>query len=119
MNAGRFSNTAQWAPDGIVIDQEPGLAIFRIVQEALTNVARHANATQMDISVRKEDGEVVLEIRDNGKGISKEQLCAIESIGILGISERAHLLGGTLSVIGDPGKGTVVRVRRSVFAGLR
>jgi signal transduction histidine kinase len=95
----------------ITLDQERDTAIFRIVQETLTNVARHANATQVDVLLKIDDGEVTLEVRDNGRGITDEQLAAGKSLGILGMRERAHLLGGTLSVIGVPGKGTVVRVR--------
>jgi len=95
----------------IVIDQEVATALFRILQESLTNVARHANATQANVRLAKLDGSLALEIHDNGKGISEEQLSADSSLGILGMRERALLLGGELAITGAPGKGTTVRIR--------
>jgi signal transduction histidine kinase len=76
----------------------------------LTNVARHADATQVDVRLGKENGNLILEVRDNGKGISDEQLSAKRSLGILGMRERVLLLGGTLTISGAPGEGTTVRV---------
>jgi len=66
--------------------------------------------TQVDVRLSKENGDVILEIRDNGQGISEEQLSAKTSLGILGMRERVLLLGGTLTIVGSPGKGTIVRV---------
>jgi PAS domain S-box-containing protein len=98
-------------PDDIVIDQECATAVFRIFQETLTNVARHANAAAVDVRLAKEDGSLTLEARDNGKGVSEEQLLAGSSLGILGMRERALLLGGELTITGALGKGTTLRVR--------
>ena len=95
---------------GHSVDLERATAIFRIFQETLTNVARHADATQMDVRLGKENGDVILEICDNGRGITEEQLSAKTSLGILGMRERVLLLGGTLTISGAPGKGTIVRV---------
>ena len=99
-------------PEGqIAIDPERATAIFRIFQETLTNIARHANATEVDIRLSKDGGDIVLEVRDNGRGISDEQLSAGESFGILGMRERALLAGGDLIISGATGKGTLVRLR--------
>ena len=98
-------------PDAdIALDPERATALFRIFQETLTNVARHADATQVDVRLGKENGDLILEVRDNGQGISEEQLSATTSLGILGMRERVLLLGGTLTIRGTPGKGTIVRV---------
>jgi PAS domain S-box-containing protein len=94
----------------IVTDREQSTAIFRIFQETLTNVARHANATQVDVRLSEYDGYIELEVRDNGRGIAKEQL-SDGGLGILGMRERAILLGGDFTIEGAPGKGTLVRVR--------
>ena len=64
----------------------------------------------MDVRLSKENGNLVLKVRDNGKGISQEQLSAEASLGILGMRERVLLLGGTLAISGIPGSGTTVRV---------
>jgi len=92
------------------VDAERTTALFRILQEALTNIARHAGATQVSIHLSEERGHLALEVRDNGRGIGEGQLRASGSLGILGMRERAMLLGGEF-FIGDPGGGTVVRVR--------
>jgi signal transduction histidine kinase len=96
--------------EDLVIDRESATAIFRILQETLTNVSRHAEATQVEVRIGKEGGGFILEVRDNGKGISEEQLSAGTSLGILGLRERVLLLGGALTIRGTPGKGTTVRV---------
>jgi signal transduction histidine kinase len=92
------------------IDAERATALFRILQETLTNIARHAGATQVTIGLSQESGYAALEVRDNGRGIGENQLSAPGSLGILGMRERALLLGGEF-FIGSPGKGTTVRVR--------
>jgi PAS domain S-box-containing protein len=97
--------------EDIAIDQERATALFRIFQETLTNVVRHANATVVSVRLAKEDNNLTLRVHDNGKGVSEEQLSAGSSLGILGIRERALLLGGELTITGDPGEGTTVRVR--------
>jgi PAS domain S-box-containing protein len=93
------------------IDAERATALFRIFQETLTNIARHAGATAVRVALSLESGNVSLEVRDNGRGISEDQLAASGSLGILGMRERALLLGGEFSIAGDPGTGAIVRVR--------
>lgn len=98
-------------PEINILDQEYSTAIFRILQETLTNVARHSQARNVYISMREEGGEVVLEVRDNGKGITERQSSHPKSFGLMGIRERAHVLGGKATINGIPGKGTTVTVR--------
>jgi signal transduction histidine kinase len=97
--------------DDVVIDEDRATALFRIFQETLTNVARHANASEVNVRLADEDGNLTLKVHDNGKGVSEEQLSAGSSLGILGMRERALLLGGELTIAGALGAGTTVRVR--------
>ena len=98
-------------PACIAIDPERATALFRIFQETLTNVARHANATEVRVQLARDDGNLTLEVHDNGRGLGEEELSAGGSLGILGMRERALLLGGEFNITGAPGKGTTVRVR--------
>jgi signal transduction histidine kinase len=84
------------------------MAIFRIFQEALTNVGRHAHATAVDVSLSFESGNLVLEVRDNGEGILESALLDPKSLGLLGMKERALAFGGRVNVVGNPGSGTSV-----------
>ena len=95
-------------PQEIVLDQAISIAVFRVVQEALTNVTRHADATGVEVSLKKEDGLVTMEVRDDGHGISKEHLLDPKSFGLIGMRERVHSFGGRLTIRGNPGEGTVV-----------
>jgi signal transduction histidine kinase len=88
----------------------PATAFFRIFQEALTNVARHAGATLVEIEFRVDGSNGRLDIRDNGKGMSGVELATPQSLGLLGMQERARALGGCVSFAPRPGGGTVVRV---------
>ncbi len=83
-------------------------AIFRIFQEALTNVARHAAATGLEARFREEPGRFVLEVEDNGQGIRPEQVENPHSLGLLGMTERARQLGGVFAIRPGPQGGTVV-----------
>lgn len=91
-------------------------ALFRITQEAMTNVARHAEADRIDISVTYADGTLELHITDNGRGIEPDRLAGTASLGLLGMRERATMVGGVLDISGEPGKGTRVHVRLPVNA---
>jgi PAS domain S-box-containing protein len=97
--------------DDVDIDPGCATALFRILQETLTNVARHANATEVNVRLAQEGGNLALEVHDNGIGISEEQLSAANSLGILGMRERALLLGGEFTISGAGGKGTTVIAR--------
>lgn len=101
----------------VSLDRSVSTAIFRIFQEALTNVARHASATHVEATLEYVAGGVVLRVRDDGKGIAPEAVNSLSALGLLGIRERAHRLGGTAS-IGPAGQGgTVVSVRVPVEPG--
>jgi len=96
---------------GVQVAREPGTALFRIFQETLTNVARHAGATQVTASLRAEGGAIVLEIRDNGRGVTADEVRHSKSLGLLGMRERAKMLGGEFRIAGEPARGTTVSVR--------
>jgi signal transduction histidine kinase len=98
------------ALENVELGQDQSTAVFRILQEALTNILRHAQATRVDITVRTEDGQFVLTISDNGRGITEEEKSGRQSLGLLGMRERAHLVGGRIDINGK-GQGTVVIVR--------
>jgi len=93
------------------LEPEQATALFRICQESLTNVARYAGATRVDVTLRLEDSTVTLEVQDNGKGIPKESLAGKGSFGILGMRERARAVGGEFEIHGLPGIGTTVIAR--------
>lgn len=90
--------------------EESATAIFRIFQEILTNVARHAQATRVMISLKTTPTHLDLRVADNGRGIEPHALASNESLGLLGMRERATLLGGELAIRGLPGQGTTVNV---------
>ena len=84
-------------------------AVFRIFQEALTNILRHAQATTINIMIGEQDGEFILSISDNGRGITDNEISGTGTLGILGMEERANLIGGRIEIA--RAKGTVVTVR--------
>jgi signal transduction histidine kinase len=92
-------------------DQDLNTAFFRIFQETLTNIIRHADATRVRVRLAEMNDCLVLVVNDDGRGVSDEQIQNTQSIGLLGMRERASLLGGEVRVRGEPGKGTTVTVR--------
>jgi PAS domain S-box-containing protein len=93
-------------PNEIILDQDLSTAVFRIFQESLTNVTRHANATDVKVSLKLKDGNIVLEVKDNGAGITKKQFSDPKSFGIMGIKERVNFFGGNVKITGIKNKGT-------------
>jgi len=91
-------------------DQE-STAVFRIVQEALTNILRHAQATEVRVAMHEEDGTFELTVIDNGSGITTGEKLSRNSLGLLGMQERAHLIGGNVEIAGRPGMGTTLHIR--------
>lgn len=96
--------------EDIPVDRDCATAVFRIFQESLTNIARHAKATEVQINLERRNGRLVLRLQDNGKGIQPEDVHGSRSLGILGMQERVRLLNGELSIAGNDGQGTVVSV---------
>jgi PAS domain S-box-containing protein len=93
-----------------ISDTARSTAIFRIVQESLTNVMRHAAASQVKVSLERKARALVVEVRDNGIGIAEVRIFGSKSFGLTGIRERVRLLGGKAVISGIPGEGTLVRV---------
>ena len=93
-----------------LIDSDHATAVFRIVQESLTNVARHSGATQVSVRVEARPGRVEAELRDNGRGITEAQVNSASTLGLLGVRERAYALGGEAVIEAIPGDGTRVFV---------
>lgn len=94
----------------IKLDSELSTTFFRIFQETLTNVARHANATRIDISFQEENNHLIYKIKDNGKGMDENRVNTRKSIGLLGIRERVLSWGGETRIASAPGEGTSITV---------
>jgi signal transduction histidine kinase len=104
----RFESTL----DKARLNMEASTALFRILQEALTNVARHAGATRVGVIVEEDRrGWLVLQIKDNGRGITEDEMRQTQSLGLVGMRERIHLLGGEIRINGKVGAGTTIDVR--------
>jgi signal transduction histidine kinase len=96
------------ASDDIVLNPTATTAVFRIVQEALTNIARHADATQVIISLSQTAEGFFMKVQDNGRGIPESQLNNQRSLGVMGMKERARAFGGTFEIKSVVGQGTSV-----------
>jgi PAS domain S-box-containing protein len=101
-------------PKDITFDRDRNTAIFRIFQETLTNITRHAGATEVSVSLKQRVGRIELTVRDNGRGITEEELTNPKSFGLIGIRERVKIFGGNNIIKGVPGQGTTVTVRMPV-----
>ena len=99
-----------YPPEKLNLSQAQANAVFRILQEALTNVLRHAQATRVEIKLKEELGEFVMTIVDNGRGITEAEKSGDESLGLLGMRERAELIGGTVDMKGIEGGGTTITI---------
>lgn len=97
--------------ESLSLNSECETALFRIFQEALTNVARHSNASKVRVSLKKNDNEIEFQIFDNGKGITQNQINSPNSLGILGMKERALLFGGEFIIKSPMNKGTLIIVK--------
>ncbi|MDN7587999.1 PAS domain S-box protein [Burkholderia seminalis] len=106
------------APGDIAFTGAGATTLFRIVQEALTNVARHSDATNVKLSLKAEDGYCTLRIADNGHGAPAPTRAARDrpSFGLIGIRERAHMLDGTVTIDSQPGKGFTITVALPLHA---
>lgn len=97
--------------DDIDVDKDSSIAIFRVLQEGLTNIARHASATEVFVNLFKDRDGLCLLIRDNGKGITEEDIKSPKSFGLIGMRERVHFLNGDFHIRGNPGEGTEISIR--------
>jgi PAS domain S-box-containing protein len=97
-------------PDQIILTEDLSTNIFRIFQEILTNVMRHAGATQVDVLFEKRDGWINLSVEDNGKGITRKQISKPASFGITGMRERVNIMNGEIEIAGTHGKGTSISI---------
>jgi signal transduction histidine kinase len=110
----RTSLTVSEEPE---LDMLTGATLYRIAREALANVIRHAGASQVDVSLGTRGEAAVLDIRDNGRGITREEAFGPRSLGLIGIRERAELLGGSMTIEGRSGEGTVLTVTLPITKG--
>lgn len=101
-------------PEDLAVDPLRSTTIFRVLQEALTNVARHASARRVTVSLAQPGTRLRLTVRDNGRGIRKADARRATSLGLVGMRERARLLNGEFRVKGVPGKGTKVELELPV-----
>jgi len=98
-------------PDDMPPDDARSTAIFRVFQESLTNIARHARATRVEITLKDDAGQTELVVRDNGRGITEAEISDSRSFGLMGIRERVHVLGGSVEIAGIANQGTTIRIR--------
>jgi len=97
-------------PDEWVLDNALATTIFRIAQESLTNVARHAEATRVRISLAQSGGQLILAVADNGRGMAPDATEKRGHFGLLGIAERVRAFAGELQISSRPGEGTTLSV---------
>jgi PAS domain S-box-containing protein len=101
----------------IPMDSDHAIALFRIFQEMLTNIIRHSGATEVTVDIHEEisnpsgDENLIIEIKDNGRGITEEELLDSKSLGLLGMKERALTFDGEISIFGEPGVGTTALIK--------
>jgi signal transduction histidine kinase len=106
------------ADDGDDVPDDIGSSAFRILQESLTNVARHANATRATIKLTRSPTDLTLEVSDNGVGCAAGCLDGTRSLGLVGMRERALACGGQFKIFGTPGSGTTVLLRVPLASGV-
>lgn len=100
--------TVSLPPEPLALDTERSTAIFRIFQESLTNVARHAQASRVEALLRRENDRIIFQVSDNGTGFDPEAAKVGKSLGLVGMQERALLLNGEFKTEGVPGSGTTM-----------
>ncbi|MDP3047761.1 MAG: PAS domain S-box protein [Chloroflexota bacterium] len=101
----------------VALNPEETIVLFRILQETLTNVARHASATQVEVLLDEEQGYVRLRVQDNGRGITESEVNGSKSFGLLGMRERVKLRSGDFHIKGTPGQGTTVVIKLPLIKG--
>jgi signal transduction histidine kinase len=104
----KIRSIATIKPVNVTLDQDRSIALFRILQEALTNVLRHARATKVQVRMIQSEGAIVLSVRDDGRGITPKQIADPKSIGLIGMRERVQPWGGTVTFESQPDNYTEV-----------
>ena len=99
------------ADEDVSLETERSTALFRILQEALTNVARHARAEHVVVELKAHERTLCLSVQDDGQGITGDEISNPASLGLLGMRERAEMSGGEFTVEGEPGRGTIVKAQ--------
>jgi len=94
--------------DDVDLNREQSTVVFRILQEAMTNILRHAEATKVSVVLEEDEGEIVLEIKDNGRGITESEKLGAHTLGLLGMRERANSISGSLDISATAGAGTIL-----------
>jgi PAS domain S-box-containing protein len=107
----KVSFTPDAGLEELELDDAVSTTFYRVVQEALTNVARHSGATGVEVRLRIEDGGLALEVEDNGKGFDESRYESDRSLGVRGMQERVAMIGGVFSIVGQKGQGTKVSVK--------
>jgi signal transduction histidine kinase len=109
----RSGLTTEWrcAIDDLPLSNEAAIACFRIVQEALTNVARHAQASRVTVTLERDGEHVLLQVTDDGRGLPADRASTTSHLGLVGMRERADLLAAKLDIASAPGQGTTVTLR--------
>jgi two-component system sensor histidine kinase UhpB len=92
------------------LDETRATSLFRMTQEALNNVVKHARATTVTVAIERTSDDLVLTIHDDGTGMSAGDRRKSKSFGLIGMRERAYILGGDFSVESQPGAGTTIRI---------
>ncbi len=103
------------SPDEFDLSKEKSTNLFRIVQESLTNVIRHADATEVEIKLSEKDGHIAFwRFRITAKGSAMQPSPIRRSFGLIGIKERVHSLGGEVNIVGTPNEGTRIMVKMPI-----
>jgi signal transduction histidine kinase len=97
-------------PERFILDNRISIILYRILQESLTNIARHSGASSAEICLNVFKNKIGMSIKDNGKGINKDQINSIKSMGIEGIKERVRSAQGKITIRGIHGSGTTIKV---------
>jgi signal transduction histidine kinase len=93
-----------------ILTRDQSTTMFRIFQETLTNVIRHAQATKVEARLEEQSGSIVLEVMDNGKGITEAEISDPKAFGLIGMRERVKFIDGQVKISGSPGEGTRITV---------
>ena len=104
-------------PEELTLTRAQSIAVFRIFQEALTNIARHAGAQLIEVRLEATPAALMLQVQDDGRGIQAHEIAGLHSLGLLGMRERAKRLGGAFDIQGRSGEGTIVTVSLPIQQG--